>query len=109
MGSEPTALGYLRRDVSGVQQTWDALQIRSLAERLGYELLTTVEYDASTEDRVERLLTLVRAYDLEALITPTLDHLDGTAEPLVNSCDIITARPEQTYARWGFPQTGTGA
>ncbi|AFU03082.1 hypothetical protein [Nocardia brasiliensis] len=109
MGSEPTALGYLRRDVSGAQRAWDTTQIRNLAKRLGYHLLTTVEYDAATEDPVGQLISMVQAHGLEALITPTLDHLEGNAEPLVNSCDIITARPEHTYARWAIPQYDTGA
>lgn len=101
---QPTALGYLRRDISGAQQSWDESQIRSLAKRLGYALAKTIIFDADTEYRIDRLETAVQINQAEAVITPTLDHLDGTADPLVKSCDVITVRPENTYARWAFPK-----
>ncbi|MEU7144660.1 hypothetical protein ABZ942_34800 [Nocardia sp. NPDC046473] len=104
MTDNPTALGYLRRDISGPQQTWDETQIRSLAKRLGYDLTKTIIFDADTEYRLEQLETAVQLNQAEAVITPTLEHLEGTADPLVKACDIITVRPENTYARWAFPK-----
>ncbi|WP_433655308.1 hypothetical protein ACQPW1_31005 [Nocardia sp. CA-128927] len=101
---EPTALGYLRRDISGPQQAWDETQIRSLAKRLGYDLVKTILFDADTDNRIDQLETAVQINKAEAVITPTLDHLDGTPDPLVKSCDVITVRPENTYARWAFPK-----
>ncbi|MFI7002280.1 hypothetical protein [Nocardia sp. NPDC050175] len=104
MTDNPTALGYLRRDISGAQQTWDETQIRSLAKRLGYDLVRTIIFDTDTEYRLEQLATAVQLNEAEAVITPSLEHLDGTVDPLVKSCDIITVRPENTYARWAFPK-----
>ncbi|WP_194835568.1 hypothetical protein [Nocardia sp. XZ_19_369] len=104
MTTQPAAIGYVRHDISGAQQTWDETQIRSLAKRLGYELIENVVFGADTADRLGQLGDIVRRHDAEALITPTLEHLDGTAEPLVEICDVITVRPENTYARWAFPQ-----
>lgn len=103
MSANPTALGYVRRDISGPQQAWDETQMRSLAKRLGYDLITTIYFDADTQYRLDQLETAVKINDAEAVITPTLDHLDGSADPLVKSCDVITVRPENTYARWAFP------
>ncbi|WP_405164915.1 hypothetical protein OG203_07325 [Nocardia sp. NBC_01499] len=103
MTANPTALGYLRRDISGRQQSWDESQIRSLAKRLGYDLARTILFDADTDNRIDQLQTAVLVSEAEAVITPTLDHLDGTADPLVKTCDVITVRPENTYARWAFP------
>jgi hypothetical protein len=31
----PTAIGYVRKDISGTRQQWDETQVRSLARRLG--------------------------------------------------------------------------
>ncbi|MFG1796573.1 hypothetical protein [Nocardia sp. NPDC049149] len=106
MAVKPTALGYVRRDVSGAQQVWDERQMRSLARRLGYDLTQTVVVDA-TEDRIVELLGAVHRFDAEAVITPNLEHLDGTADAVVSTCDVITVRPENTYARWAFtPHAG---
>lgn len=102
--ANPTALGYVRSDISGPQQAWDETQIRSLAKRLGYDLATTIRFDADTDYRIDQLETAVKINDAEAVITPTLDHLDGSADALVKSCDVITVRPENTYARWAFPK-----
>lgn len=104
MTERPTALGYLRRDISGAQQAWDETQIRSLAKRLGYDLVKTLIFDADNEYRLDQLETAVQINQAEAVIIPTLDHLDGTADPLVKFCDVITVRPENTYARWAFPK-----
>lgn len=97
---KPTAIGYLRRDISGAQQLWDETQIRSVARRLGYELAKTVVFDARTEQRASRLQVVLEGAAAEAVITPGLAHLDGDPEQLVRLCDVITVSPENTYARW---------
>ncbi|WP_040735304.1 hypothetical protein [Nocardia tenerifensis] len=106
MSDQPTALGYLRRDISGAQQEWDETQIRNIAKRLGYDLAKTLLFDADTDYRLDQLQTAIQVSHAEALIVPTLDHLGGTADPLVKICDVITVRPENTYARWAFPPAG---
>lgn len=106
MRQKPTALGYLRSDISGVAQVWDETQIRSLAKRLGYELCKTVVFGKDTDHPASRLLNVVRRLDVDAVIAPSLDHLDGTAEPVVRTCDVITVSPESTYARWALPPIG---
>jgi hypothetical protein len=101
MKAKPPALGYLRKDVSGVAQVWDETQIRSLAKRLGYELSKTVTFTASTHHPVGRLLSVVRNLDVDAVIAPSLQHFDGALpDELVQVCDLITVRPENTFARW---------
>ncbi|MFE5458563.1 hypothetical protein [Nocardia sp. NPDC056564] len=102
--ANPTALGYVRSDISGPQQAWDETQIRSLAKRLGYDLVTMIAFDADTDYRIDQLETAVKINDAEAVITPSLDHLDDSVDLLVKSCDVITVRPENTYARWAFPK-----
>ncbi|WP_051022214.1 hypothetical protein [Nocardia pneumoniae] len=101
MRPRPTAIGYLRRDVSGVSQTWDEIQIRSLAKRLGYELAKTVVFGPKTDCPLSRLLNVVRRIDVDAVIVPNSRHFgaDVPAE-LVKVVDVITVQPENTYARW---------
>ncbi|WP_228002680.1 hypothetical protein [Nocardia australiensis] len=100
MRAKPTALGYLRKDISGVSLEWDEIQIRSIAKRLGYELPKTVVFSAVTDHPADRLMNVVRHTDADAVITPSLAHF-GAAVPdaLVRMCDLITVDPESTFAR----------
>lgn len=100
MRAKPPALGYLRKDVSGVSQDWDEAQMRSLAKRLGYELCKTVTFGAGTDAPVDRLVDVVRTFGVDAVIAPGLHHF-GNAVPaeLVEACDLITVTPQQTYSR----------
>ncbi|MGK8510358.1 hypothetical protein ACRS5S_20695 [Nocardia asiatica] len=101
MRPRPTAIGYLRRDVSGVSQTWDEIQIRSVALRLGYELAKTVVFGPETDSPLSLLLNVVRRVDADAVIVPGVRHL-GSEMPseLVRVVDVVTVSPENTYARW---------
>ncbi|MFE9325285.1 hypothetical protein ACIHDR_27095 [Nocardia sp. NPDC052278] len=104
MRARPTAIGYLRREVSGISQVWDETQIRSRAKRLGYDLAKTVVFGDATDHPMSRLLTVVRQMDVEAVIVPSAEHLGGTVpDELVKVCDVITVTPENTYARWAIP------
>src|SRR5262245_60467658 len=84
----PTAIGYLRSDVSGIRQGWDETQIRSLAGRLGYNLTKTVAFSAKTEDPVAQLVALARKMNADAVIAPGLTHFGGA---IPRELDRITA------------------
>jgi len=99
--SQPRAIGYLRRDVSGIQQTWDETQIRSLAARFGYNLTKTVVFSEHTDRPVLRLCTVVARLAVDAVFTPNAAHFDGAAIPkaLTKVADVVTVNDEATYAR----------
>lgn len=100
MRPRPTAIGYLRRDVSGISQAWDEIQIRSIAKRFGYELAKTVVFGPDTDEPVDRLLNVVRNVCADAVIVPSAAHFGGVVpDRLVRVCDVITMSPENTYAR----------
>lgn len=96
------ALGYLRKDVSRQQQRWDEAQIRSLAKRLGYNLCKTIVSSERTDAPIQLLMAVVAQLDAEAVIVPGADHFDDRTVPaeLVEITDVITVKPEHTYARW---------
>lgn len=96
---KPPAIGYLRRDISGVAQSWDETQIRSLAERLGYRFTKTVVFSDRTADPLRRLLDVVTTTEAAAVVTPSLNHLDDLPATLLAACDVITVTPEVTHAR----------
>lgn len=99
MRATPTAIGYLRKDISGVSQDWDEIQIRSRAKRLGYDLAKTVTFDARTVDPEGRLVNVVQALDVDAVIAPSLEHFGGQVpKRLVQQCELNTVSPGETYA-----------
>ncbi|WP_297628961.1 hypothetical protein [Nocardia sp.] len=103
MRLRPTALGYLRTDVSGVEQLWDEAQIRRLAGRLGYDFSGMIVYDPRTErPPLARLKAQATRLDAEAVITPGPAHFEcgKVPESLIEHLDVITVSPEATYARW---------
>lgn len=84
----PTAIGYLRSDVSGIRQGWDETQIRSLAGRLGYNLTKTVAFSARTDDPMAQLVTLARKMNADAVIAPGVTHFGGA---IPRELDQVTA------------------
>lgn len=100
----PTAIGYLRSDISRSRQPWDEIQIRSLARRLGYVLAKTVVFSERTDDPMQRVIDVVRTIDAEAVVIPGLEHVDGyPPSALLAVADVITVSPEQTFSRWVIP------
>lgn len=100
MRFRPTALGYLRSDVSGIGQLWDETQIRSTARRLGYDLakIVVARPDEPPLARLKRQLGLLAA---EAVLVPGTNHFEGNRVPedLLRIADVITVSPENTCAR----------
>ncbi|MEC3957894.1 hypothetical protein VMT65_33000 [Nocardia sp. CDC153] len=106
MRYKPTALGYVRTDVSGIGQLWDESQIRKLATRLGYDFSGMIVYDPATErPPLARLKARATRLDAEAVIVPSPAHFERGEIPgtLVQQLDVITVSPEQTYARRSMP------
>ncbi|MFJ9363360.1 hypothetical protein ACIRRA_02935 [Nocardia sp. NPDC101769] len=106
MRYKPTALGYVRTDVSGIGQLWDESQIRKLATRLGYDFSGMVVYDPiSGRPPLARLKAQATRLDAEAVIVPSPAHFEGGQVPtsLVQQVDVITVGPEETYARRAIP------
>lgn len=96
------AIGYLRRDISGVRQPWDEIQVRSLAKRLGYNLRKIITFTSGVDDVERRLRNIVERLGVDAVVVPGIAHFEGGVIPpgLVRVADVITVEPECTYARW---------
>ncbi len=106
MRSRPTAIGYLRTDVSGTARLRDQREIRRLAVRLGYDFADMIVYDPKFgRPPLARLKAQATRLDAEAVIVPGPEHFDGGRAPesLVERLDVVTVRPEETYARRAAP------
>ncbi|GAB0107692.1 hypothetical protein JMUB6875_66890 [Nocardia sp. JMUB6875] len=104
MLGSPTAIAYLRSDISGARQSWDETNNRSTAKRLGYDLAKTVVFTQHTDDPIQRLINVARRLGADAVVVPSLAHFGGQIPAqLVAVADVITVEPHQTYARWVIP------
>ncbi|MGW4243510.1 hypothetical protein [Nocardia sp. NPDC004722] len=107
MRYKPTALGYVRTDVSGIAQLWDESQIRGLAERLGYDFSGMVVYDPNSgRPPLAQLRAQATRLDAEAVLVPGSEHFEGGEIPglLIQQLDVITVHPEDVHARHAHPQ-----
>lgn len=94
MRREPTALGHINDDVTTAPE-WDKAVCSRLARRLGYVLLWP------PEDSRLGLIDLVREIDVDAVITPSLAHMDAlTLDRIMHACDVETACARETYGRY---------
>ncbi|MEV6769040.1 hypothetical protein AB0N05_10490 [Nocardia sp. NPDC051030] len=110
MKYKPTAVGYLRTDVSKLAQLWDQTQIRRVAARLGYDFADMVVYDPRFgRPPLARLKAQATRLDAEAVIVPGPEHFEGGEVPgtLVQQLDVITVTPEATYARRATPKSAS--
>ncbi|MFE3229939.1 hypothetical protein [Nocardia sp. NPDC059228] len=106
MKYKPTAVGYLRTDVSRVGQLWDQTEIRRLAARFGYDFADMIVYDPSFgRPPLARLRAQITRLDAEAVFVPSLSHFEDGELPgsLVQQLDVITVHPEETYSRMAMP------
>ncbi|GAB2559899.1 hypothetical protein GCM10027167_78630 [Nocardia heshunensis] len=53
---------------------------------------------------IDGLIVIATRSRVEAVIIPSLDHVDGSAPAtLVAVADLITVDPHETFARWIIP------
>ncbi len=91
----PTAVGHVDVERSGRAAQWNRAQIARLARRLGYILIWPS--DASPLP----LLDQVRAADVDAVLIPSLQHIDAfTLDQLTSCCDVECVSPRKTIARY---------
>ncbi|MFI1918603.1 hypothetical protein [Nocardia sp. NPDC020380] len=106
MRYQPTALGYLRTDVSGTSQLWDESRMRALAARLGYDFSGIIVHDPSSgRPPLARLKSHATRLDAEAVIVPGPQHFEDGQIPnsLLQQLDVLTVSPENTYSREAQP------
>ncbi|MFJ4657351.1 hypothetical protein ACIP5Y_39300 [Nocardia sp. NPDC088792] len=96
MRARPTALGYVDDERSGIGVQWDRAQVTRLARRLGYELIW-----GPAEGSALNLVDLVHESDVDAVVIPSSLHVDAlTLDRLMYTCDVETALPRETFARY---------
>jgi hypothetical protein len=94
MRIQPTAFAWIDDEISTAPD-WDAAQVRRLARHLGYELVWPAE------DWLIPLVDQVRAADVDAVITPSVDHLGVMSlNALMHVANVETACPRMSFARW---------
>ncbi|WP_433682234.1 hypothetical protein [Nocardia sp. CA-119907] len=94
MREEPTALGWVDFGVSSAAD-WDVAQVRRLAQRLGYALTWPSELSLLP------LVDQVRCADVDAVIAPSLEHLNVLAvNAIMSVADVEIVLPRLSFHRW---------
>ncbi|MFQ6395409.1 hypothetical protein ACLMAJ_18320 [Nocardia sp. KC 131] len=93
---KPKAIGFLRRDVSGIRQGRHEMEIRSRARELGYDLARMVTLGPST-DAIDRLIAMLHRLNAAAVIAPSAEHVIDARDKLCAVCDLLTVTPQQTW------------
>ncbi|MFE3697587.1 hypothetical protein ACFXO7_06895 [Nocardia tengchongensis] len=101
VGLLPSAVGFLRSDISGVHQPQDERRIRSAAKRTGYDLRKTLVFNERTEDRLHRLRVAIDRLGVDAVIVPSPAHFDDDTIPaeLLEVAVVVTASPMNATPR----------
>ncbi|WP_282783778.1 MULTISPECIES: hypothetical protein [unclassified Nocardia] len=108
MRYRPTAIGYLRTDVSATARFHDESRIRELAARLGYDFADMIVYDQKFgRPPLARLKSQIGRLGARAVFVPGLVHFEGGQVPgsLTELVDVITVSPEATYERRAIPSS----
>lgn len=95
------AIGYLRADVSGIQQPWHETQMRDTAKKQGLNYDRTVVFHAHTDRPLGRLLNVIDRVNGEVVIVPSAEHFAERRIPdaLLEVVAVVTVSPDNTFAR----------
>ncbi|MFE7799649.1 hypothetical protein [Nocardia sp. NPDC057440] len=92
----PKAIGFLRRDISGIRRDRHEMEIRSRARELGYDLARMVMLGPSA-DAIDRLVAMLNRLDAAAVIAPSAEHVVDARDQLCAVCDLVIVTPQE---RW---------
>ncbi|MFD7847555.1 hypothetical protein ACFV4K_32070 [Nocardia sp. NPDC059764] len=97
----PSAVGFLRSDVSGMNQPRDELRILAAARRTGYDLRKTIVFSSRTDEPMRRLRVAIDRLGVDAVIVPSTEHFDNRVIPgeLLEVAAVITVSPGNTWAQ----------
>ncbi|MEV0766231.1 hypothetical protein [Nocardia sp. NPDC050435] len=103
MSGKPSAIGYLRTDISRDNQRWDEARMRSAAADCGYNLRKTMAVSSESEASLQALVGMVERVGASAVVTPALNHFARREFPADLTVGILAADSGQIYD----PTTGS--
>ena len=97
----PSAIGFLRSDVSATKQQQDERAIERAARLKGYDLRKTIVFSEHTKEPVHRLCVAVDRTNADAVIVPSVDHFDSRTVPveLLEVAAVLVIRPDDAHPR----------
>ncbi|RDI59024.1 hypothetical protein [Nocardia pseudobrasiliensis] len=100
------AIGFLDKDISGVQQPIFEKKIRDTAKCRHLDLARTLAPGPEVDNPIQRLLNAIRRLDAAAVITPRLAHLGGCENVVIAQYEVIESETGTVWRRGQFT-TGT--
>ncbi|WP_306359558.1 hypothetical protein [Nocardia sp. CC227C] len=104
MKFRPTAIGYVRSDISGARQAWDEAEVRSAAALRGFDFAKMIVIDGRTgKPLLAGLKATIARIDVAAVFVPSATHFEGGTVPsgLRRVVDVVTVSPDNLYPRTG--------
>ncbi|MFI9505623.1 hypothetical protein [Nocardia sp. NPDC052566] len=95
----PSAIGFVRQDISGNGRFRDQAAIHELAQGWGFDLLPVIVVGAAVPAPDLMLLQHVVGYGAAAVIVPSREHIWSARRTITDYCDLIIASDEQTWKR----------
>ena len=95
---QPSAIGLVRPDISGLRAPEHAEQIRRRAERMGYAYVYTIRPSADDNDPVGYALGLAAGLSVDAMIVYDLETVEHTPSRVCELFDLETVSPPATWA-----------
>ncbi|MGW0251153.1 hypothetical protein ACWDYH_31440 [Nocardia goodfellowii] len=110
MSERPSAIGYLRKDISRDNQKWDESLMRTAAGGRGYNLRKTMAVSSQTETSVQALAAMLDRVGAAIVVTPALSHFDDRVIPAGITRLVLTVDSNQIYdpTAWEELLTRTG-
>ncbi|MEV0028747.1 hypothetical protein [Nocardia sp. NPDC050793] len=99
----PTALGFVRGEVSGQAASRHEAAVLRHARALGYRYMFTVRPPDDCADPVGLVLGLAAGVGIAAIVVHDLAHVDDRPARICEDFDLETVCPPSTWARVGAP------
>ncbi|WP_024805442.1 hypothetical protein [Nocardia sp. BMG51109] len=106
----PIAIGFVRRDVSGLQAPRHAIAVQQHALSLGYKYAYTVRPPMDAADPIGYALGIAAGLGVAAIVVFDLAQVDDQPARVCEDYDLETICPATTWARAAAPRPAeTGA
>src|SRR2546429_3804810 len=108
-GSKPTAIGFIRSEVPGLDGPQLADKLRRHATKLGYQYLYTVRPPQDHDDPVGYALGIAAGMAADVIVVYDLASVDNSPARTCELFDLETVFPPETWARARLDGSSGGA
>ncbi|QIS18675.1 hypothetical protein [Nocardia terpenica] len=107
VSTKPSAIGLVRKDVSGPDAPRHAVEVQRHAHSLGYQYLYTVRPPTDSDAPIQYALGMASGLKVDVIVVYDLGHVDSRPALICDAgFDLETVCPKGTWVRSTPPNTG---